>query len=85
MLFSTERTGRVEFYLGVQYLVAGRVNNAPIFCDVEIGTFKCHISLRADKYELHDCTPINLFGDCFILPPGPTPRKHGADPYPSNA
>jgi hypothetical protein len=36
MLFSTERTGRVELYLGVQYLVAGRVfNNAPIFCDVK--------------------------------------------------
>jgi hypothetical protein len=85
MLFSTERTGRVELYLGVQYLVAGRVfNNAPIFCDVEIGTFKCHISLRTDKYELHDlrrsiCLVI------VILPLGPTPRKHGADPYPSNA
>jgi hypothetical protein len=54
MLLTAERAGIVEFNLGVQRLVAGRIaNGALIFRDFKIGTFKCHISLRADKNEFH--------------------------------
>jgi hypothetical protein len=54
MLLTTERAGLVEFNLGVQRLVAGQIaNDSLIFRDFKIGTFKCHISLRADKNEFH--------------------------------
>jgi hypothetical protein len=54
MLLATKRAGPVEFNRGVQRLVAGRIDDdAPIFGDVEIGTFKCHMSRRADKNEFH--------------------------------
>ena len=68
-----------------QYFVTGRVaDDSPVFYDVEIGTFKCHISLRVNKNELHDLRR-SICLVVVILSPGPTPRKQGADPYPSNA
>ena len=50
MPLTTEWTGIAQFNLGVQRLVAGRIlHDSPVFCDVKIGTCKCHISLRANE------------------------------------
>jgi hypothetical protein len=44
----------IEFHFGVKSLVAKRIaDDAMIFCDSKIGTFKSHISLWAHKAEFH--------------------------------